>query len=619
MKEEQSLFPEFPPITTEEWESVIERDLKGADYEKKLVWKTLEGFKVKPYYRAEDLEKLGFVDTYPDEMPFVRGQKTKGNDWDIREEITGCSLSELRSNMADALRRGAGALGVDMQCVQTRKDLETLLAGIDLAKVKLHFKHAASYLQLMQNFVAYIQAGGYDGETVRGSIDFDPFAFALTYGEYRKSEQAGYEEWHSILKVARPIVPHFDLLTVHGDIYHNAGGNIVEELGFTLSAAHEYLYRLTAMGIPAHSVGYRTVFHFATGSNYFMEIAKIRAARMLWSKIMEQYTPKCETAYKLHIHTETSRWNTTVYDSYVNLLRTTTETMSAAIGGVDSISVLPFDIAYATPSDFGKRIATNQQILLKEEAYMDKVVDPSAGSYYVENLTDSIAAYAWEVFREIENNGGFSKAIAKGMVQERIKATAAQRDKNIATRKTVILGTNQYPNLKETGEHVSAMVSHAQQLPGQQTIPVLVSYRGAEAFEQLRLATEKSDHRPKVFLLTYGNLAMRKARAGFATNFFGVAGYEIIDNAGFDTPEEGAEAALLSKPDVVVLCSSDDEYGALVEKVCLVLKGKIPALVVAGNPVEQMETFRSAGIDEFIHVRTNVLDCLQAFQKKLLK
>ena len=619
MKEDKSLFPEFPPISTEEWEAVIARDLKGADYEKKLVWKTIEGFKVKPYYRAEDLETLSFMDVQPGEMPFVRGHKTKNNDWDIREEITAGSVAELHENTADALRRGANAVGVDMRLVKTRGDLEDLLAGFDLTRVKFHFKHAISYLQLMQNFTAYVQKEKYDGEKIKGSIDFDPFAFALTRGEYWKSEENGYEEWCEILKIARPVVPHFDLLTVHGNIYHNAGSNIVEELGYTLSAAHEYLYRLTEKGIPAHSVGYRMVFHFATGSNYFMEIAKIRAARMLWSKIMEQYRPKCKTAYELHIHTESSRWNTTVYDSYVNLLRTTTETMSAAIGGSDSISVLPFDIAYAPPSEFGKRIATNQQILLKEEAYMDKVVDPAAGSYYIENLTNSIAAYAWEIFKEVENVGGFSKAIAKGVVQDKIKATAAQRNKDIATRKTVILGTNQYPNLKETGKDAFENKPENKQNKIKGSIPVLVSYRGAETFEQLRLATEQSARTPKVFLLTYGNLAMRKARAGFATNFFGVAGYEITDNAGFETPEEGAVKALETQPDIVVFCSSDDEYGIMVEKICPMLKGKIPALVIAGNPTEQIETFRRAGIDEFIHVRTNVLECLQRFQQKLLK
>lgn len=619
MQEDKSLFSEFPPISTEEWEAIITRDLKGADYEKKLVWKTLEGFKVKPYYRAEDLETLSFIDVQPGEMPFVRGHKTNSNQWDIREEITGSSIAELHENIADALRRGANAVGVDMRLVSTMQDIENLLTGFDLTKVKFHFKHAASYLQLMQDFIGYVQKGKYDGEKIKGSIDFDPFTFALTHGEYWKSEENGYEEWCEILKIARPVVPHFDLLTIHGDIYHNAGSNIVEELGYTLSAAHEYLYKLTEKGIPAHSIGYRMVFHFATGSNYFMEIAKIRAARMLWSKIMEQYQPKCNTAYKVHIHTETSRWNTTVYDSYVNLLRTTTETMSAAIGGADSISVLPFDIAYATPSEFGKRIATNQQILLKEEAYMDKVVDPAAGSYYVENLTDSIAAFAWEIFKEVESVGGFSKAIAKGLVQNKIAATAAQRNKDIATRKTVILGTNQYPNLKETGKEAFETMPKSKQNENKGNIPVLVAYRGAESFEQLRFSTEQSAHKPKVFLLTYGNLAMRKARAGFATNFFGVVGYEIADNAGFETPEEGAIKALEIQPDIVVFCSSDDEYGMMVEKICPMLKGKVPALVIAGNPTEQIEAFRAAGIDEFIHVRTNVLECLQHFQQKLLK
>ena len=282
--------------------------------------------------------------------------------------------------------------------------------------------------------------------------------------------------------------------------------------------------------------------------------------------------------------------------------------------------MLPFDGAYKEADEFGYRIARNQQLLLKEESYLDKIVDPAAGSYYIENLTDQLSQGAWKLLVEVEARGGYAQALREGYVQEAVEAIAARRDLDIATRKTTILGTNQYPNLLEKmGDKVQVSQDTGCQCGtvGDE-VRVLKEYRGAEPFEALRLATERASHRPRIFLLTYGNLTMRKARAGFATNFFGVAGYEIIDNPGFATPEEGAEAALKSGADVVVLCSSDDEYAVLTEPVCRLLKGKVKSLVLAGYPKEMVETYKSYGIDEFIHIKTNALQCLTAFQKLLL-
>lgn len=407
-----------------------------------------------------------------------------------------------------------------------------------------------------------------------------------------------------------------EMLTINGNVMHNAGSNIVQELGFTLGAANDLLAHLTDMGCKMEHVASSINFAFATGSNYFMEIAKIRAARLLWSKIVEQYKPTCDCAYKVFIHTSSSIWNKSIFDPYVNMLRTTTETMSAAIAGADSISVAPFDTAYKEADEFGCRIARNQQILLKEESYLDKIVDPAAGSYYIENLTNSIAQYAWEQFLAVEGKGGFAKAIAEGFVQDEIARVAQQRDMDIATRKTTILGTNQYPNLLESmGGKIEKKECCCGCGKAEGSIKTLRQYRGAEAFEQLRLATEKSGRKPKVFLLTYGNLAMRKARSGFATNFFGVAGYEIIDNAGFKSADEGVKAALEAKADIVVMCSSDDEYAEIAQTVCDGLKGKVKSIVLAGYPKEQVETYKGYGVNEFIHVKTNVLESLTAFQK----
>ena len=616
--EDNKLFTEFPPISTEKWEEVITKDLKGADYEKKLVWKTIEGFKVKPYYRAEDLENLEYLNSNPNQAPYTRGKHADNNVWDIREDILPDTLEKMNATALEALNRGANALGLRACKVDSQEKMEILLKDIVPEACKINFICSKDMLQTLKYFVEFIKAHGGNPQNVEGSCNYDPYEHALLKGQYKGGEAEAFEEAKALIEYAKENLPKFRVVTVNGKHIHNAGSNIVQELGFTLSAANDIMAHLTDMGLAVEDIAPRMVFNFGIGSTYFMEIAKIRAARLLWSKIMEQYKPSCECCYKVYINATTSTWNTTVYDPYVNMLRSTTETMSACIAGADSITTNPFDIAFEDPDSFGYRIGRNQQILLKEESYMDKIVDPAAGSYYIENLTDSIAQYAWQLFVTVEEKGGFAKAIREGYVQDEVTRVAQQRDMDIATRKTTILGTNQYPNLNDKGlERVKKESAYGCCTCDckETEIKPLRLYRGAEAFEHLRLATEKSGMRPKVFLLTYGNPAMRKARSGFSTNFFGVAGYEIIDNVGFENAEQGVKAALDAKADIVVLCSSDEEYADITEAACKGLKGKVKSIVIAGNPKEMIETYKGYGVDEFIHVKTNVLDCLTKYQK----
>jgi len=619
--EDNKLFSEFPPIPTEKWEEVIVKDLKGADYDKKLVWHTIEGFNVKPYYRAEDLEGLEYLDSNPGQKPFTRGKHTTDNVWEVRQDIRVHDPKVANGIALNAVERGATSLGFCAKQIKTVDDMAALLKGIYINAVSINFMCSPNFLETLKLYVEYARREGYDTKELCGSCDFDMFRYALKHGKFHRGEEGDLQMAKELVEYAHEELPKFRVLSVSGNQLHNAGAGIVQELGFGLAAANELVARLTDMGCKMEHAGRAITFNVGVGSTYFMEIAKIRAARLLWSKIVEQYKPQCDCPYKLFINATTSEWNQSVYDPYVNMLRSTTETMSSAIAGADSISVLPFDNAYKEADEFGYRIARNQQLLLKEESYLDKIVDPAAGSYYIENLTNEIARGAWALFLKVEEKGGYCKALREGMVQDEVEATAKKRNSDIATRRTTILGTNQYPNLLEkmgdkVGESKHAGCCCNCEM-GDEVRP-LHTYRGAEPFEELRLQTERNAHRPKVFLLTYGNLAMRKARAGFATNFFGVAGYEIIDNPGFATPEEGAKAALESGAEVVVLCSSDDEYAELTKPVCDALKGKVKSLVLAGFPKEMVETYKGYGIDEFIHVKTNVLECLQKFQQILL-
>lgn len=296
--------------------------------------------------------------------------------------------------------------------------------------------------------------------------------------------------------------------------------------------------------------------------------------------------------------------------------------MSAALAGVDSITVTPFDAPYKMPDDFSERIARNQQFLLKEESHLDKVVDPAGGSYYVETLTVAIAREAWKLFLGVEDKGGFLVCVNDGTVQAAIREASAKRHTDVARRKEILLGTNQYPNINETaaqkiettGCGCGCHHDKEEETCGNGGLP---TERAASDFEALRLATEAASNRPKVFMLTIGNLAMRLARAQFSTNFFGCAGYEIIDNLGFETVEQGIDAALAKGADVVVLCSSDDEYATLAPEAFKYLDGRAE-FVVAGAPA-CTDDLKAQGIENFVHVRCNVLETLQAFNAKLLK
>jgi methylmalonyl-CoA mutase len=619
--QEKKLFTEFPPISTSRWEEKIIADLKGADYEKKLIWKTDEGIDIRPYYRSEDLEEIDFLSALPGEKPFVRGVKKDKNDWIIRQDIYTENIAESNRIALEAITRGAGAIGLSVKEITTHKQLQQLLNGIDISKIGINFISSRSYPLTLELFIYEIAHRGLEGTKISGSLNFDVIAYMLLHGDFYQSVQGNFDEAEYLVQTIHKKLPGYRAITVNGHLFKNAGANLVQELAFSLASGNEYLATLTTQGLSVDSVADCLQFSFGVGSNYFMEIAKLRAVRLLWSAIVEQYQPENPESSKMFIHSTTSLWNKTVYDPYVNLLRTTTEGMSAAIGNTDSMSILPFDFPYRNESEISRRIARNQQLILKEEAYLDKIVDPAAGSYYIENLTHSLAQHAWELFKEIEEKGGLIECIKTGFIQDEIEKARHKKDMDIALRKTVFLGTNQYANpLESISQNIEKLQVSSNTEPSQ--YKKLRIYRGAQAFEEIRLATEHAvlsgKKKPAVFLLPIGNPGMRKARATFATNFFGCAGYEIIDNPGFKAIEEGVKAAVDSKAEIIVLCSSDEEYATIAPPACQGIKSqsKNAVIFVAGYPKEIVETLKANGVDDFIHIRTNVLEFLQNLQKK---
>lgn len=611
----EKLFNEFAPILTEKWEEIINKDLKGADYEKKLVWRTNEGFKVRPYYRAENLDDLNYLDVMPAEFPYTRGTKADSNDWEIVQNVTETEPAKANEVALASIKGGATMISFTMQGVKTAQDLATMLAGFDLTKVGVQFtRPQGRAVQLTKDFIAYLEANHIDKAAVKGGIAYDGISCCLRHGKFPTSEKAAMDTAIELVNLTADM-PNFKVVNVRGIQMHNGGATIVQELGYTLGIANEYLAYATSNGLTVEQMAKKMEVTLSIASNYFMEIAKLRAFRLLWATMVSQYQPKCDCACKVRINSVASSWNKTLYDPYVNMLRTTTEGMAASLGGADTIALQPFDVAFKHDDDFSRRISRNVQIILKEESYFNKVVDPAAGSYYIENLTDSLAEHAWKQFQEVEAQGGIIKLILSGEVKKAIEESCNKRNMDIATRKYILLGTNQYPNINET------MLDKVEEQP-EEKVEGLQPYRGAMAFEQLRLETErhaKQSGRPKVFLLKIGNLAMRQARAGFTSNFFGCAGYEIIENAGFATVEEGIEAAKAVKADIVVVCSSDEEYATFGVEAAKAAKAAGFIFIVAGNPTESIDALKEAGADDFIHVRTNVLECLKKYNDILCR
>ena len=610
----EKLFTEFSAPTTQEWLDKIEVDLKGADFQKRLVWKTNEGFSVQPFYRREDVEKLQTPNAMPDEFPFVRGNKKDNNLWYVRQEIDASDAKIANAKALDVLNKGIDSLSFRIPGNAVSAEfIEQLLDGILCDVVEVNFNTCKRHsVELAQILVAYFEKKGYSKEKVVGSIDWDPIEKIVVDGK----------DVQPVLKFAPALIDtlkdysNFRCISVNSVSLNNSGAYIVQELGYALAWGNEYLQQLVDAGVEPTLAASKIKFNMGISENYFMEIAKFRAARMLWAQIVKQYEPKCDCACKMCVNAVTTSYNMTVFDAYVNMLRSQTETMSAAIAGVHSIVVTPFDAVYETPNDFSERIARNQQLLLKEECHFDKVVDPASGSYYIEELTTSLAAEGWKIFLKVEDEGGFLAAALAGTIQDDINATNEKRHLHAAQRREFILGTNQFPNFTEKSEG-KLPIDGCEDSCGHEagTIKNINSTRLAADFENLRLATEKAKKQPVAFMLTIGNLVWRQARAQFSCNFLASAGYKVVDNLGFATVEEGVAAAKEAGADIIVLCSSDDEYAEYAIP-AYQATGDSALFVVAGAPACS-EDLKAAGIENFIHVKVNQLETLKLFNQKL--
>jgi len=585
------LFKDFKAADYALWEAAVLQELKGESVDK-LHTTTEDGLQLSPYYTAADLPK-NLANHLPGDMPYRRGLRANHNDWVIFERFPTSEPETTNKAVLHALMHGTEGIIFD-GVITSPQNFGQLTEELLPQYLLLCFRQTDP-VPLAGWLKAWADRLELPTLAIRGSAGYDPIT-AGCFGEPVRQLPLG-----DLVRLYQQNLPAFLPISVNAARFRDQGASLVQELGMALAIGNAYLQRLLAAGIAIDAATPALQFELAVGTDYFAEMVKFRAFRQLWSGLVAAYIPQHSCSAAANVMAVATATNLSAIDPHTNLLRLTTGAMSAVLGGVHGLELRPFDSPVNGGSGFGAELSRNIQLILKNEAYLDRVVDPAAGSYYLESLTDQLSDQAWSFFQAIEGQGGFEAAWASNWLPTQIAAHRAQLEVAIANRKKVMVGVNQYPDATQAA---------AESWPG-------VGFRLSAGFEALRQRTAAAKKRPKVFLLPMGDLSMRLARATFITNFFSCAGFEIIENNGFESMDEACKTALSSSAEIVVLCASDTDYPVLVPAFCALMSGKTQ-LVLAGYPQAELETYRQAGIQHFIHLRSPLLETLQAFQKTVL-
>ncbi len=611
---EENLFPDFEPVTRRQWIDRMIQDLKGLPYEK-LIWKSPEGIPVEPVYTRENIETLSGPDSLPGEFPYLRGYSS-GRPWIIGQDITVTDSKDANRQAQKALRGGAEALGFiypdhPVPCI----GMDGLLDNIDLATVPVFLENNLHPYILYTGLKKAISASGIPYDKFQGAISFDPLGFLTVHGDYPSTEKDTFQWGKEVMEESDTIFPHLRTLAVHADIFNHAGATAAQETGYALAAGNEYLSYYTENGFPVDKIARHLLFLFAVSGNFFMEVAKFRAFRMLWSAVVKGWNPKDPGSLITHIHATTTLRNKTLYDPYVNILRATTESMSAILGGADSLTVRPHDSMLRAYNETSAHLARNIQLILKHESRLDTVTDPMAGAYYVESLTRQLADKAWDIFLSVEKEGGYRKALEKGSIQDSLATSLNRRLKDIATRKEILVGTNHYPNPEEniTAEKKMDHLNMSWSPATKRVRPVDIR-RLSEEMESLRLTTELSQKKPVVYLFGFGPSSIRSARENFVINLVGCAGFSFTETTPGMSPEQHMDTINRLKPDIVFLCGDEEQYIGMTALLKKELKYE-PVLGVAGDPGKMTGELKEQGIRFFLHNRVNVPALLKDLQK----
>ncbi|XCF05996.1 methylmalonyl-CoA mutase subunit beta [Tamlana crocina] len=454
----KSLFSEFNEVSAKQWKQKIQFDLQGADYNT-LIWKSNEGIDVKPFYHADDFDALPEI------------SNTKASQWKICQSIYVAQVEKSNATAIDAINRGADSILFIMPSEDI--SVEALLNNIDVTAVSVHFKP----LFLSEEFVE--KTLQFSKNTV---IETDVIGHLAKTGNWYKSLNHDFKQFESIVKNTKSF-------SVDLSLYQNAGANMVQQLAYGLAHANEYLNQLHQKNFPENDFWKQIEVNFnvSIGTNYFFEIAKFRALRKLWATLADEYNvnPNC------HIFATPTKRNKTLYDYNTNMLRTTTECMSAVLGGANTICNLPYNSIYKKSNAFGERIARNQLLILKHESYFNVVDNPADGAYYIETLTNQLAEKALTLFKDIESQGGFLKQLKNGIIQKKIKENASKEQEQFSTKQTVLVGSNQYQNPDDRMKSELVLYPFFKTNPRKTLIEPIIEKRLAEPVEQNRLKKEQ--------------------------------------------------------------------------------------------------------------------------------
>ena len=699
-----TLLGEFPAVTHDDWRQLVEKELKGAPFEKKMFTRTVEGITLAPIYCRADVADLPHVASLPGLPPFVRGTTAGGyveRPWQVSQALSDPNPTEFNHAARHSIDRGLNALNVVLDratrngidpdwappgdvgfgglSLATCDDLDRALDGICLDKISLFVRSGASALPFAALLLALARRRGIGPSELRGCIEMDPLGVLAHEGKLPQSTRGSYREMAVLTGWAATNAPQLRTICVHSRAWHEGGCHAVQELAYTLATGVEYLRELSHLGLDVNTVAPRMRFAVTVGTNFFLEIAKLRALRMLWSRAVAVAGGHAE-AQKLSLHVRTSLWNKSTVDPYNNLLRSTVEAFAGVLGGCDSMEVGAFDEVVRRPGEFSLRIARNTQLVLQKECGLTHVIDPVGGSWFVEKLTSELATRAWTMFQEVEKSGGMEAAMRAGGPQRDVAATALAKVKAVTSRRESLVGVTRYADPKQSPLDVPevdtrsfhkrralAVAAHRTSLEEDQNIAVLGqlskilsatgpalfdacveavgagatlgeitrSLRGADLpadpltpvcitrvaapVEGLRAAMDRRAEGPaSVFLCNMGPLKDHKARADFVREFFAVGGYEAISPEGFSTPEAAIEAFGASGSEVVVICSTDENYPSLVPRLVAGLRAGKPGstILLAGYPVDQIEAHKKSGVDGFVHLRADVLDVLTSLPSK---
>jgi len=689
MADEFQIRDEFPPVTYEQWRAVAEADLKGAAFEQKLVTHIYEDIDIQPVYTGRDALHGVDASGLPGQTPFVRGAHAVTAEplpWDLRQEYQHPELKANNRAILDDLAGGATSLLIRLDQIAgqghdpddpasaelaqddgvmaySAADLDRVLADVQLDAVGVSLEAGAAFIPGAALLVSLWKKRGVAPDQARGSFHADPLGELARRGRLPLTIGTALSQLADLAAWTAQNYPGVTAVGVDTSPYHQAGATAAQDIALGVATGLEYLKAMLAAGLDVATASRQMVFDLSVGTHHFLAIAKLRAARRVWARIIECCGGKGDVG-AMRIHARTGLRTLTQRDPYVNLLRNTVGVFAAGIGGAESITSIPFDIMSKQPDEFSRRIARNTLLILQEEARLNHVVDPAGGSWFLEKLTQQVADKAWEIFQQVERRGGMQQALTTGWVSEQVNAAYVPRAKNIARRKQGITGVSEFPNVTEerlTAPPVDNAALHAAavrrlndsrpadgaksvaaatdkiaaaiqaatagasigqlakalgfHLASIQTRPFIVR-NFAKPFEDLRDASDawEAQHgrRPTVFLANMGPVAHHTARATFSKNFFEAGGFAVIGNNGWKDAEAAAAAFQGSGATVAVICSSDKLYPEIVPVVAGKLKAAgAKAVVLAGQPGANEAAWRAAGVDRFIFVKCDVLGTLQ--------